>query len=702
MLWWEEYNGHETEIVTKGKNTCDNTIYSFDIETTSYLYYNYRVYNNLEYLKFTDEMKENSLKQSCMYIWMFGVNDTVYFGRTWQDFIDFLYRIEENCDENKVVFVHNLSFEFQFLKSHFRFKEVMARKKHKVMKAVLDDFNIEFRCTYFMSNAALAELPKLFNLPVKKKVGDLDYNKIRHCKTVLTLKELGYCEYDCLVVYHYIKRELEEYKCVMNIPLTSTGHVRRELKTLTMNDYKYRYTVYKAINTNPHVYNMLCDAFAGGYTHANWIYVDEILNNLDSWDFTSSYPYVLVCEKYPMTEFKQCSIKSAEQMLDCFAYLVKVKFYNIKSKYFNNFISKNKCHYLKGAVYDNGRIVRADELEITLTDVDFKLILKQHSFDSYEIEECWYAQYKYLPKLFINFILDKYILKTQYKGVAGKELEYSKEKNKFNALYGMSVTNTIRDEVRYSNDYDWLDDRKLDNEEILDLLMKEKKKSFMSFAWGCWVTAYARRNLEENIIKLDEYVVYCDTDSIKLIQGYDKSVIDDYNNSVMSKLKVVSEKLNIDIEKYQPADKKGFKHPLGVFDSDGHYEEFITQGAKKYAYRQFENVYKFKNNKDYSFKHEHNLHITVSGVPKKGVIALKNDISNFKDDLVFDYKDTGKNMLYYCEEQQPCELTDENGVSMIVNEKSGCCIVPATYNLSKSLVYAEKVGDSSTRARFKE
>ena len=34
--------------------------------------------------------------------------------------------------------------------------------------------------------------------------------------------------------------------------------------------------------------------------------------------------------------------------------------------------------------------------------------------------------------LFINFILDKYILKTQYKCVSGKELEYSKEKNKFN------------------------------------------------------------------------------------------------------------------------------------------------------------------------------------------------------------------------------------------------------------------------------
>ena len=83
-------------------------------------------------------------------------------------------------------------------------------------------------------------------------------------------------------------------------------------------------------------------------------------------------------------------------------------------------------------------------------------------------------------------------------------------------------------------------------------------------------------------------------------------------------------------------------------------------------------------------------------------VALKNDINNFKDDLVFDYNDTGKNMLYYCEEQEAIKLTDENGASMIVDEKSGCCIVPATYNLSKSLVYAEKVGDSSMRAKFKE
>ena len=46
--------------------------------------------------------------------------------------------------------------------------------------------------------------------------------------------------------------------------------------------YKYKYKVRKAINTDPHIYNMLVDAFQGGYTHANWIYTDEVIENVVS------------------------------------------------------------------------------------------------------------------------------------------------------------------------------------------------------------------------------------------------------------------------------------------------------------------------------------------------------------------------------------------------------------------------------------
>ena len=116
------------------------------------------------------------------------------------------------------------------------------------------------------------------------------------------------------------------------------------------------------------------------------------------------------------------------------AYLMVIKFTNIKSKYFNNIISQSKCRSIKGGRYDNGRVISADELVITLTDVDFKLILQAYECN-YEILECYYSVYNYLPKRFINFVLDKYVLKTKYKGVVGKEIEYNRQKSLFNSLY---------------------------------------------------------------------------------------------------------------------------------------------------------------------------------------------------------------------------------------------------------------------------
>ena len=229
--------------------------------------------------------------------------------------------------------------------------------------------------------------------------------------------------------------------------------------------------------------------------------------------------------------------------------------------------------------YDNGRIIQAKSLEITLTDIDFYFILKTHVCE-YEILECYFATYNYLPKKFINFILDKYVIKTKYKDVEEKELEYIKEKNKFNALYGMAVTNTIRDKVEYDNINGW-NETELKNKEIIELLNKEKNKGFLSFAYGVWVTAYARNNLLENVIKLDDKVLYCDTDSIKLKEGYNKNIILEYNKKVIDKIEKVSNKLNIDVDKYSPKDIYGNKRFLGVFENDGFYEEFITQRCQK-------------------------------------------------------------------------------------------------------------------------
>ena len=146
-------------------------------------------------------------------------------------------------------------------------------------------------------------------------------------------------------------------------------------------------------------------------------------------------------------------------------------------------------------------------------------------------------------------------------------------------------------------------------------------------------------------------------------------------------------KLEIDIEKFQPKDSKGIKHILGVFEHDASYDKFITQGAKKYAYI---------DSKDKE------IHITVSGVPKKGAKALKK-LEDFKDNFVFKYEDTGKNLLIYNDEMESFELEDYQGNKELIDAKYGCSLVPTTYELGKSEEYAYLISDDSAkRAIFKE
>ncbi|MBO7695290.1 MAG: hypothetical protein J6T10_21920 [Methanobrevibacter sp.] len=691
MIYYKKYSYHESKIIGKRNKKIDNNIYSFDIETTSYLKLDGKIYNASYYENLTKKEKERIEYYSIMYIWMFSINDIVYYGRTWKDLKEFLELLAENIPEKKIVFVHNLSYEFQFLRGVFDFRNVFARTQRKVMKCFLPYYNIEFHCTYFMTNIGLDKLANTFKLPVKKLVGNLDYDIIRVPTTKLTSKELAYCENDCLILYHYIKLELETYLQVNKIPITSTGKVRRELSDLVYKDIGYRRNMRKSINTDPHIYNLLLESYQGGYTHANWIYTDEILENVDSYDFTSSYPYVMVAYKYPATEFIKDNVKTVDDMYRLYAYLLVVRFKNLKCRYYNNFISSSKCRYIKGGKYDNGRLMSADEIEIVLTDVDFKFILKAYSCE-YEIIESYSALYKYLPKLLINFILDKYVKKTELKGIESEEVNYNRVKAMFNSIYGMTCTNTIRNDVLYDNVKGWYEEE-LTNEKILELLEKERKKGFLSFSIGVWVTAYARNNLLSNLIKLDSHQVYADTDSLKLLNGYDKNIIDNYNKEVVERIEYVSKMLNIPIEKYSPKDIKGEKHLLGVFECETKkgdlftYKRFITQGAKKYAVEDFSG----------------NIKITVAGVPKKEGAKCLSKLEDFRDNLVFKSSITDKQTIVYLDEQLENELVDYQGNKYNNTDKTGACLIPCSYELGKSIEYANLISDeSSKRAIYME
>lgn len=267
MLYWDKYWGHEPQLLGKRK-IFDNTIYTFDIETTSFLILDGEQIPACEYLKLSEDKQKKCVFISNMYIWMFSINDTVYYGRTWDELRSFMFRIEHwGTTAKKFCYTHNLAYEFNFMRNAFKFKNVFARKSRKVIKFELEEFNFEFKCSLMLTNCKLEKVAENYNLKVKKLVGNLNYDLLRNSMTILDNNELSYCENDCLVIYEYIKMEIERYGDIKSIPLTNTGHVRKELKEIVMNDYDYRNTVRKAVNVDGHVYNLLLQAFQGGYTH---------------------------------------------------------------------------------------------------------------------------------------------------------------------------------------------------------------------------------------------------------------------------------------------------------------------------------------------------------------------------------------------------------------------------------------------------
>ena len=127
--------------------------------------------------------------------------------------------------------MHNLPFEFQFMRTEFRFSECLARKNRTVFKCFFDDYGIEFRDSLILSGMSLAKTAEnMVHHSTRKLVGDLDYNLIRLPCTTITPTELGYCYNDVKIKCDYIDEQREINGDITKIPLTNTGRVRRFVK----------------------------------------------------------------------------------------------------------------------------------------------------------------------------------------------------------------------------------------------------------------------------------------------------------------------------------------------------------------------------------------------------------------------------------------------------------------------------------------
>jgi hypothetical protein len=306
-----------------------------------------------------------------------------------------------------------------------------------------------------------------------------------------------------------------------------------------------------------------------------------------------------------------------------------------------------------------------------ITDIDFELIKKCYQIGNITFNKVMVAKKDYLPKYFIEFLLKLYADKTTLKNVEGKEELYMKGKQYLNSTFGASVMNIVQSSVVLDKGI-WKCSNDTDDFKLSKLVEQENGFPLFVYSTGVWITAYSRKNLFERLIdnnyELDFDVVYYDTDSLKILNG-DKHlhIFEEYNKNIERKLLKMCCHYCIPFSKCKPKDIKGNEHLIGIFEKDGEYTEFCTLGAKRYCYRD---------------KKDGELHITVSGVNKKAVSALKNDIHNFNVNLFFDYDTAQKNISCYNDTQEPFTFTDCDGNEYTNTWDSAIVIYPTTYAMS--------------------
>lgn len=630
MCYWENYNYSFLQNIMyayrsgRGDNSSyDDCIIMLDTETSK---------------KDPESISENHVVAFTISIRAFSHNIVTLWGRRPDDCITCLTHIMENLSGDKtVVYVHNLSYDYVFLR-RFLMRSYGIPVKQLNVKShypILIEYQngLILKDSLILSGCRLEKWAKDLDVEHKKAVGKWDYDKIRTQHENYTRDELEYIEHDTLAGVECIDALMQQLgKKIFSIPYTMTGIPREEC-------YKrgvpfHAHDLFKKISPDFEEYQILEKVFHGGYTHADRHFINEVVEGVKCYDFTSSYPFCMLAFKYPMTKFQkygECSLQDILKLKDKYAFMFKLILYKFKLK--DPFESMpvlqfSKAENMVNCVIDNGRILAGGYMEIYITEQDLDIIERQYEYEKHICVEVYYSEKDYLPRWFTDYVYDLFKNKTMLKG--GDPVDYALAKAKLNSLYGMCVQKAIQNDI--TEDYETGEfETSIPNlSEYYESKYLQNRRKILPYMWGVWVTAYALHNIFELykcVRSSDGYshALYSDTDSCYAHKWNEKK-IEKYNEWCKQKL----------LENgYGAVIRNGKEYWLGVAVSEGlkdEYSEFKVQGAKRYCGR---------------CKEDNEIHITVAGVPKSGAKCLKDDIENFQKGFIFPGVQTGKKTHTY-------------------------------------------------------
>lgn len=684
-----ESNHHKGMSDLKTK-FCEDII-AFDIETTSFFYgddlkpFLYRKGKSPEYWS---KLHAGALP----YMWQLGINDSYYYGRDLSEFYSILGDIPG--DMRVKIFIHSLPFEWHFL-DQLHWDYIFAKSRHRPIKAICIEYpNIEFCCTYSMIDRSLEEWGDVLGLPKL----EMEYNKLRTPLTKLTRKQLSYGQRDLEIMYLGIKEEVKIYGSVWKLPLTSTGAVRQWIKSELMDNEDYKRYIKKLIPANWYQYGTSRKVFWGGYAHGNrcWIgvtWTDKIWRGQHV-DFVSAYIAQMIRHKFPCTQWSYGPkvLPDPEKDLDKKFYKLKLRFTKIRCETKNTYIPFDKVK-AENAEVDNGKLVKADTVEMWCTCLDYYIIRQMYTWgknpkdenEGVEVLESWFAFADYLPKVLVGNLLDLFEQKQHFKYV--EPIEYFHAKKRVDAVYGMTATSLCQASINWDlKDEEWsftgVTAQNVE-ERLYKLRYWRDCRFFVSYDWGVFIPAWQRYHLlNDVIIPHDSICMYSDTDSAFLAKWQDFTA---YNDSVFEDIKRVCIERGLPWEKAAPVNAYGEVSRLGTLSEEEPFSEFRCLGSKRYCQR---------------IKATGELKMTVSGINPESVEALKNDINNFKDGVCFDKdaKEVSKLLHTYFDRQPDIVFPD----GYISHQRRGVNLRPNGYRLRMDRDPDEILSDLASGAKVSE
>ena len=647
------------------------------------------------------------------YLWTFEMNDKIVYGRSISELADFFERFRQiilksrrsSYTMNFILYLQKAQDLFYFIYRNDKFdfdknEVIYFNRSNEVFKFY---FN---KCFEVRSLEMLTEYELETYSDILENDFKIDYfieNRIYGSKSFLSMVILNYYEKKTKVLHDFIKNfYFADYvdrkgTSVANIPVTSTGDVKRILRKAhgkkaeyeINRDFQFFCCGYNSSYKKDSIFDGISKT---GFTRYNDNFSNIDLENIESWDYDSFYPYLLLTKKFP------CEIQEEPFLEDAFfqkryydqimkneaAFFIEVTFKKIKAVNMNlSFLSGKSKNYLYGKNVKKdaqGSLKSADVITYRMTGIDLQNVMKFYEVEEMRFNKVYSAHYAFLPLWYRRAVVALYVEKEKLKKYRHRskvdEEKYKQAKRRLNRLYGVLIESPDRF-------YKFIDSN--GNIKNSDALTNENDKSHYAYQWGIYVTAYARDIILRWASFLKGNFIYCDVDCIKF--KYDKIALD-----LIERVNAETKKYIKKLTYYYHFNFEGFED-IGQLKNEGRSELFKVLGVKRYA--------ELKNGK---FK------CTVSGLTDEDKARYFSDCKR----EIEKYQKFQNNSVFECFSNNcianrnlkpfTVKFTDHNGAEQVAEEKGSIIYLNRdfSFDFSSSKIGIKSVYKTDKIQKYKE